>query len=279
MKKTLVGVLAVLAVAAIATEALCKDLSNTLYRKLPSTRTVAELDVADFFDNMQEGFFTNLEKTGTGSFVFDLQQPSIYGEQWTLRVWFYVLCDLRNVKIEPGDALHVALRWPVGNTYMRPVYSYDAAEWSLVPEGWGRKDKDDKLFRFDVPLKAGVDRVYFAAHYHYPTERVLERAIQQAKYPYVRSIEVLGRSERDRPITLLTITDPRTSDRAKRRALLSTGDHAGETASGAWRDPSISYCRRTRSPSHCGRQLSSTWCLCSMPTGSRWGLTAARRLG
>ncbi|HXN21717.1 MAG TPA: M14 family zinc carboxypeptidase [Candidatus Dormibacteraeota bacterium] len=231
MKSMLSAFVVVLAVLGMATEALDKDLSNTLYRELPPSRAVADLGVGDFFDNMQAGFFTNLEKTGPGSFVFDLQQPSIYGEQGTLRVWFYVLCDLRNVKVESGEALHMALRWPVGNTFMRPVYSYDAAEWSLVPDGWGRKSDDDKLFRFDVPLRAGVDRVYFAAHYPYPADRVLERAIQEAKNPYVRSIQILGRSERDRPIVLLTITDPKTSDLTKHRVLLSSGDHAGETAS------------------------------------------------
>ncbi len=80
-----------------------KDLLNTKYRPLPGTRTVADLDVADFFDNMEGGFFTNLAKVGPGSFELDLQQPAIYGDQGTLRVWFYAMCDLRHVAVRPGE--------------------------------------------------------------------------------------------------------------------------------------------------------------------------------
>lgn len=207
-----------------------KDLLNTKYRALPA-RTVAELDVSDCFDNMESGFFTNPRKIGPGSFEFDLQQTAIYGDQGTLRVWFYVMCDLRNVTIQRGERLQIALRWPVGNTHMRPVFSYDAVDWSFVPDGWGRKSQNDTRFRFEVPLEPGRDRVYFAAHYPYPPHRVLERSVALAGHRYVRSIEVLGRTERDRPILLITITDPETSDAGKARVFLSGGDHAGETAS------------------------------------------------
>src|SRR6266508_2576284 len=122
-KRVTAGFFALALIVADGALGLGKDLNNTNYRKLPAARTVADLDVTDFFDNMPSGFFTNMEKTGPGSFVFDLQQTAIYGEQGTLRVWFYGMCDLRNVKVAPGDALHMALRWPVGNTHMRPVYS------------------------------------------------------------------------------------------------------------------------------------------------------------
>lgn len=222
---------AVLFALLLAVTAFSKDLLNTKHRDLPASRTVADLDVADFFDNMPGGFFTNLEKTGPERFVLDLQQPSIYGEQGSIRVWFHVMCDLRNIKVQPGDKLEIGLRWPVGNSFMRPVYSYDDVEWQFVPEGWGRKDKNDALYRFEVPLRRGADRVYFAAHYPYPPQRVLERSISLIKNRYVRSIEMLGLSERERPIMLMRITDPATPDRGKIPVLLSSGDHAGETAS------------------------------------------------
>ncbi len=228
-----VGALAVLIVIVltVAESGASKDLKDTKYRPLPKSRTVADLDVDDFFDNMEGGFFTNLEKIGPGKFIFDLQQPSIYGDQGSLRVWYYVMCDLRNMKVAPGDKLEIGLRWPVGDSFMRPVYSYDAKEWNFVPDNWGHKEKTDPLYLFDVPLVQGADRVYFAAHYPYPAQRVLERALALAKNPNVRSVEVLGRSERERPILLLIITDPKSPDRAKRPVLLSSGDHAGETAS------------------------------------------------
>ena len=185
-----------------------KDLLNTRYRELPASRSVSDLDVDDFFDNMESGFFTNLQKTGPASFEFDLQQTDVYGPQGTLRVWFYAMCDLRNVKVAPGDRLRMAVRWPIGNTYMRPVFSYDAVDWNLVPDGWGRADEHDTRYRFDVPLTPGHDRVYFAAHYPYPSHRVLERALSYAGNRYVRTIGVIGRTERDRPILRMTITDP-----------------------------------------------------------------------
>ena len=210
-----------------------KDLSDTKYRPLPATRSIADLTTSDFSDNMESGFIGNLEQTGPGSFVFDVQQPSVYGDQGTIRVWFYGVCDTRNVAVKPSDALHMGIRWPAGNSKVIPVYSYDSVNWSFVPDGWGRRDKDDNLFRFDVPLRPGADRVYFAAHYPYPAARVLERAVKLAKNPLVRSIELLGRSERERPITLMTVTDPNTPDRQKKAVLLTAGDHGGETAS-AW---------------------------------------------
>jgi hypothetical protein len=213
--------------------AAAKDLLNTKYRPLPATRVVADLTADDFFDNMESGFFTNLEQTGPGSFEFDLQQPAIYGDQGTLRVWFHAMCDLRAVAVKPGDRLKLAVRWPIGNTHMRPVYSYDGVDWRFVPDGWGRANEQDTRFRFEVPLEAGRDRVYFASNYPYPSSRVLERAIEQARHRAVRAIEVIGRTERDRPILLLTITDPATPDASKRPVLLSSGDHAGEAAS-AW---------------------------------------------
>ncbi len=125
----------------------------------------------------------------------------------------------------------MALREPVGNTYMRPVYSYDGSDWQFVPEGWGRADKTDTRFRFEVPLDAGHDRVYVASTYPYPSDRVLERAIEQVHSPYVQHVEILGRTERDRPILLLTITDRTVPDSKKRHVLLSAGDHGAETAS------------------------------------------------
>jgi hypothetical protein len=230
-----------LALLSATARTVSQDLLNTKYRNLPDVRTLADLDVGDFFANMQSGFFANLQKTGPGSFEFDLQQPDVFGNQGTLRVWFYGMCDLRNVKVAPGDRLKMAARWPVGNTHMRPVFSYDAVEWELVPEGWGRASQDDTRFRFEVPLKPGQDRVYFAAHYPYPPQRVLERAVALARNPLVRSIDVIGRTERDRPILLMTITDPNTPDRKKERVLLSTGDHAGETASAWGMEGSIDY--------------------------------------
>ena len=44
----------------------------------------------------------------------------------------YGMCDLRNVKVEPGDMLKMALRWPVGLTHVRPVYSYDTINWNFA---------------------------------------------------------------------------------------------------------------------------------------------------
>ena len=210
-----------------------KDLLNTKYRPLPATRAVADLDVDDFFDNMESGFFANLEKTGPGSFELDLQQPAVYGGQGTLRVWFHAMCDLRHVVVRPGERLKIALRWPVGNTHMRPVYSYDGVDWEFVPGDWGRANKEDTRFRFEVPLEPGRDRVYFAANHPYPSQRVLERAIDQARNRYVQKVDILARTERDRPILMLTITDRTAADSKKRKVLLTAGDHGAETAS-AW---------------------------------------------
>ena len=201
---------------------------STVYRALPAVRNLTDLDVADFFDNMESGSLVNLKKDGPGSFVFEVQDNKIYGYQGTLMVWFYGMCDLRNVKVEAGDKLKMAIRWPTGLTHVRPVYSYDSINWNLVPEGWGR---DENVFRFDLPLRSGESRIYFATHYPYPPQRVFERAIKQAKSPYVRTIDTIGRGERDRPTIMLTITDPRVPDRNKKSVLLSAGDHPGETAS------------------------------------------------
>ena len=214
-------------VAAVqASDPDCKR--STLYRSLPESRSVADLDVADFFDNMESGSLVNVKKAGPGSFMFEVQDNKIYGYQGTLMVWFYGMCDLRNVKIEAEDKLKMAIRWPAGLTHVRPVYSYDSIEWNFVPAGWGR---DGDFFRFDLPLRSGQSRIYFATHYPYPPQRVLERAIQQAKNPHVRSIETIGRGERERPTVMLTITDLGVSDRKKKTILLSAGDHPGETAS------------------------------------------------
>jgi zinc carboxypeptidase len=205
-----------------------EDLRRTIYRKLPPSRTVADLEAADFFDNMDSGFLANVEKIGPGSFIFDIQDNQIYGYQGSLMVWFYGMCDLRNVKIASGEKLRLGVRGPTGLKRVRPVYSYDGVSWRHVPEGWGN---DGKTFRFDVPLESGQTRVYFATHYPYTSVRALELALTRAKNRFVRSIEIIGRTERERPITMLTITDPGTPDRAKRSILLSAGDHPGETAS------------------------------------------------
>jgi hypothetical protein len=111
------------------------------------------------FDNMESGSLVNLKKAGPGSFNFEVQDNKIYGYQGTLMVWFYGMCDLRNVKVEAGDKLKMALRWPVGLTHVRPVYSYDSINWNFVPEGWGR----DETFRFDLPC--GHDLGFTATHF------------------------------------------------------------------------------------------------------------------
>jgi len=203
-------------------------LMSTAYRTLAESRKVADLETNDFFDNMESGSLVNLRKLSPGSFVFEVQDNKIYGYQGTIMVWFYGMCDLRNVKVQGEESLKMAIRWPVGLTHVRPVYSYDSLNWHFVPEGWGR---DGDLFRFELPLKPDQSRIYFAAHYPYPPHRVMERAISQARSPYVRAIETIGRGERERPTIMLTITDPREPDRKKTAILLSAGDHPGETAS------------------------------------------------
>lgn len=191
--------------------------------EMTKPRTISELDATDFFSDFDSGSLLGLTKTGPGEFAFELQSREVHGPQGSLMVWFYGGCDLSGFRVNGGDRLRFLIRNPHSLSKMRPVYSSDGETWDYVPEPYG---PDDQGYRFQLPLSQS-DRVYFAAHFPYPSSRTFD-LVQRAAGHRSLTASTIGSTELGRPIPILTVA---AAQKAERRVLLSAGSHAGETAS------------------------------------------------
>lgn len=188
---------------------------------------ISDIRPGDFFSDFDSGSLTGLAGIGPGEFAFELQSREAYGPQGSLMVWFHGACRLQDIDVREGGALRFVARKPHRLDKMRPVFSFDNADWSYVPEPYGPADDG---FRFEVPLRPGAGCVWFAAHFPYPSSRYYGLCESAAGRPGVRAYSI-GTTELGRDILCVTVSGPPASGHARRRVLLSAGSHAGETAS------------------------------------------------
>lgn len=194
---------------------------------MTNLRTISDIEPRDFSSDFDSGSLVGLTKTGAGRFSFELQSREVYGPQGSLTVWFYGRCRLGDVHIGDEEAIHFTVRPPHRLDKMRPVYSHNNENWHYVRQPYGSKDDG---FDFDVPLRRGLKSASFAAHFPYPSTRMIglvNRALESKRV----ACGSIGNTELGREITFLTIADPYAPATATRSILLSAGSHAGETAS------------------------------------------------
>lgn len=186
-----------------------------------------DIEPSHFFSDFDSGSLIGLVRAAPGEFGFELQSKEIYGPQGSLTVWFYGACRLEGIDIHRGDVLRFVVRHPHRLDRMRPVYCLDGGPWRYVPEPYGPKDDG---FHFRVPLEPGAARVFFAAHFPYPSSRYYELCRTADESP-IASLSNIGSTECGRDILCITVDDSSVSDTRKHRVILSAGSHAGETAS------------------------------------------------
>lgn len=107
---------------------------------------------------------------------------------------------------------------------MRPVYSYDNREWRFMEAGVF--DPEASTLRFK--LKPEGKQVWIARQPPYTT-RHLEALLESLRgHPAYRE-EVVGKTVGGRPMTLLTVTNPRTPEKDKAVIWLMARQHAWES--------------------------------------------------
>ncbi len=169
----------------------------------------------------------------------DNDNPSL-PEVW--RNWWYV--KLTQVPTDQVLTLHLKNR---GHFYhYAPVYSYDQKQW------WRFDDsevitlgpcKEDMPAQCELKMAKKFDHstVWVARFNPYPYSR-LESYLKSIKGHACLQIEDIGKSLiKEKPIHMLTITDPKVVDAQKKRVWMHARTHPGETTSSFVLEGLINY--------------------------------------
>lgn len=112
---------------------------------------------------------------------------------------------------------------PTGAWY-RPVFSHDGETWQHFPDAAWDAAKDEVT----VTFQPRANPVWIAHVPLYSHARVLRLLADIDRHPHVRT-EVIGRTVQDRPLHLVTVTNPGRPDAGKKVVWLQARQHAWET--------------------------------------------------
>ncbi len=144
------------------------------------------------------------------------------------RTWWYVRID--GVNTEKVTQINIRGDGFSGGTVVLPVYSYDKVNWHrLKPENIVKAEGSNALHRYTIAKRFdSSNTVWLARYYPYSYRRLNEFINSVKKNKYVK-VEKIGTSKLGRDINMLTITDPETDDKNKRRVWIHSRTHPSET--------------------------------------------------
>ncbi|MBW3629462.1 MAG: hypothetical protein KY464_09210 [Gemmatimonadetes bacterium] len=145
--------------------------------------------------------------------------------------WYFQAVGTRDrtltIQLDSLSGTYRGGKHEVYTSYTFPVYSYDRRSWQRIPDV--SYDGAGRSFRFTHRFER--DTVWIAYAHPYPWARAQDLVASLDENPYVR-LEEISRSGEGRPITLVTITDPRTPQEGKKTIFVQALQHSGEDAGG-----------------------------------------------
>lgn len=141
-------------------------------------------------------------------------------------LWFYF--RVSNVRPDKKLTINIinassALGNPLGWSVVKPVYSYDQKKWERIDTTF--YDPIQQIFSFTIAPKQ--DPVYFAYCYPYTYTQLQQYLKTKEKNKYLKT-EILTKSEENRDVYLLTITDFEVTKK-KIGIWINAREHSGET--------------------------------------------------
>lgn len=151
----------------------------------------------------------------------------------TFRTWWFV----RLTGVKPGDTSRITISgdgWN-GTKYAPPVYSYDGINWqpflhSEVTHMRRIVINNKNYFEYRLNHIFDKSEVYVARYFPYTFSR-LNDFIKKHRRDKWFKIDTIGLSPKNRPIYMITITNPDYNDNEKKRIWVHARTHPSETGS------------------------------------------------
>jgi hypothetical protein len=182
----------------------------------PNVQSIAQIGPEDFVAGFESGNVTDVQPVGTDSFTFKIrlgnEHPEIYG-------WYYFA-----IVDDSGRTATLFLSNPDSwqNETCPPLFSTDNSHWERVTQVW----RQGSMIGFRQYL--GADTVWFAQDFPFTVSRMYSYLDTIEDSPYVER-QTLGYSVHNRPIDLVTITDPGWPDNRKKTVWLISRQHPMES--------------------------------------------------
>ncbi len=118
-----------------------------------------------------------------------------------------------------------------GRDYVLPVYSYDRKTWQrLRPEEVIPEKGSEGYFNYSIQKRFDSSVVWLARYYPYSLGRLNNFIKKHIKNPFFK-VDLIGKTSHNRPLNLITITDPKVDDKNKKRIWIQSRTHPSETGS------------------------------------------------
>ncbi len=156
----------------------------------------------------------------------DNNNPNLYSK---FRNWWYTKIE----GVDKNNKTRVLIMgdgWK-GRDYVLPVYSYDRKNWfRLRPDEVTHEGEKDGYYNYSINKKFESNVVWIARYFPYTLNRLTNLLKKHSSNPYMK-LEVIGKTPMNRPINLITITDPKSDDKNKKRIWIQCRTHPSETGS------------------------------------------------
>jgi PKD repeat protein len=170
----------------------------------------------DFIADFESGNIANVQQIGFDSLTFEIRLDDQHGDTYG---WYYFA-----IVGNSGRTVTLFLSNPDGwqNQTCNPLFSNDNRHWERVAEVW----RQGSMIGFRQHL--GADTVWFAQDFPFTLTQMYAYLDTQESSPHVQR-ETLGYSVHDRPIDMVTITDPDWPDERKKTVWLISRQHPMES--------------------------------------------------
>jgi hypothetical protein len=183
---------------------------------LLNLQAFAQIAPEDFIADFESGNVSSVQQVGADSFTFAIrlgnEHPEIYG-------WYYFGIVGNN-----GRTATLFLSNPDGwqNETCKPLFSSDNRHWERIAQVW----RQGAMIGFRQYL--GADTVWFAQDFPFTVSQMYAYLDTIEDLPYVER-QTLGYSVHNRPIDMVTITDPDCPDECKKVVWLISRQHPMES--------------------------------------------------
>jgi hypothetical protein len=178
----------------------------------------------EFFSQFESGSIGSVEFVSNNEWTLALKDDNndeSLPDRW--RNWWYI--RIEHVPTDAPIVLNLTNRgWPY---YYVPVYSYDNKTWFRFEEQ-EVTITDGNTLRMEKQFQSGT--VWLARFYPYSLSQLISYLLQIDESPFLQR-QIIGQSAYNRPIHLLTLTDPDRPDSEKKQVWLHARSHPAETGS------------------------------------------------
>lgn len=179
-------------------------------------RALAQISPDDFIADFESGNIANVQQVGLDSFTIEIRMDDSHGDTYG---WYYFA-----IVNNPGPTVTLFLTNPDGwqNATCNPLTSTDNVDWVRVENVWSQSG----MLCWRQFLSA--DTVWFAQDFPFTVSRVYSYLDSMQSSSYVERV-TLGYSVHDRPIDMITITDPAVPLSHKKTVWLISRQHPMES--------------------------------------------------